>query len=303
MQDDSLPRVPWSCRWSRLGGAVRDSTSVESPDVFWTCHPPELSAQALFLQEQCRQCQQWQPAPGPARTVGHRLTFHDVARDNEQPRGAIAKVHRYARGEAIFDEGATAHHFYTIAGGSVKLVKMTPSGKEVIIGFLCAGSPICADAASVEGAFPASAVALEDTTCVLVSQRALRALVEQHPYLASGILVGLSKRLAEFADRIAEVGVGRVEPRLARLFLKLTATVGRRERDGFFVPVPLSRQELADVVCATIETCIRIMSRWGKQNIVATSKDGFLVIDREILQVLAQADLNGSCEPVARPAR
>jgi CRP-like cAMP-binding protein len=138
---------------------------------------------------------------------------------------------------------------------------------------------------------------------VLVPHRVFLALLEQRPHLVSGLLVGLSERLADFADRIGELGVGRVEPRLARLFLKLTATVGRRERDGVFVPVPLSRQELADLVCATIETCIRIMSRWGKRNIITTSKDGFLVINREILQVLAQADLNGSCDPVTRPAR
>jgi CRP/FNR family transcriptional regulator len=37
----------------------------------------------------------------------------------------------------------------------------------------------------------------------------------------------------------------------------------------------------------TIETCIRIMSRWGKQGIVATEKDGFVVLDRSQLEDLA----------------
>ncbi len=197
----------------------------------------------------------------------------------------------------ILEEGTISHFFYTIVSGRVKIVKMTPSGKEVIIGFLGAGSPICADAASVEWSFPASAVALEDTTCVVVPHRAFLTLLEQRPHLVSGLLVGVSERLAEFADRIAELGVGRVEPRLARLFLKLGDTVGRREREGVFVPVPLSRQELADLACTTIETCIRILSRWGKRKIVATRDAGFLIIDRGTLQVLAHADLNGSCEP------
>jgi Crp-like helix-turn-helix protein len=34
----------------------------------------------------------------------------------------------------------------------------------------------------------------------------------------------------------------------------------------------------------TIETCIRIMSRWGKENIVHTDKDGFVVLDRAGLE-------------------
>jgi CRP/FNR family transcriptional regulator len=51
--------------------------------------------------------------------------------------------------------------------------------------------------------------------------------------------------------------------------------------------MPLSRQELADLTGTTIETAIRIMSRWGKQNIVLTEKDGFVVVDTTALEDLA----------------
>lgn len=37
----------------------------------------------------------------------------------------------------------------------------------------------------------------------------------------------------------------------------------------------------------TIETCIRIMSRWGKDEIVRTEKNGFIVLDPASLEVLA----------------
>jgi CRP/FNR family transcriptional regulator len=80
-----------------------------------------------------------------------------------------------------------------------------------------------------------------------------------------------------------------VEPRFARLFLKLAQEQGRPERGGVFIPVALSRQELADMTGTTIETSIRIMSRWGKQRIVATEKDGFLVLNRGELETLALA--------------
>ena len=51
--------------------------------------------------------------------------------------------------------------------------------------------------------------------------------------------------------------------------------------------MPLSRQELADLTGTTIETAIRIMSRWGKQRIVLTGKAGFVVLDAAALEVLA----------------
>jgi CRP/FNR family transcriptional regulator len=37
----------------------------------------------------------------------------------------------------------------------------------------------------------------------------------------------------------------------------------------------------------TIETAIRIMSRWGKQAIVRTEKDGFVILDRRALESVA----------------
>ena len=38
----------------------------------------------------------------------------------------------------------------------------------------------------------------------------------------------------------------------------------------------------------TIETCIRIVSRWGKEEIVRTEKDGFVVLARAALESIAR---------------
>ena len=59
------------------------------------------------------------------------------------------------------------------------------------------------------------------------------------------------------------------------------------ERGGTFVPLTLSRQELADMTGTTIETCIRIMSRWHKDDVVRTEKDGFVVLDSAELDRIA----------------
>ena len=164
---------------------------------------------------------------------------------------------------------------------------MTPTGKDVIIEILGAGDPLGAVAVYEGRPYPASAVAIEDTTCVLVPRDAFFALLEQHPTLVRGLLAGLTLRLVDLTNRLAELTGGRVEPRFARLFLKLAEEQGRKERDGVFVPVPLTRQELADMTGTTIETCIRIMSRWGKQGVVRTEKDGFVVLDTPELETLA----------------
>jgi CRP/FNR family transcriptional regulator len=215
--------------------------------------------------------------------------FRRLTPEDRDRLGAVSRARRYARGETIFEEGSPSEFFYTIASGRVKIFKMTPAGKDLILEVFGAGDPLGAVAVYDGRPFPASAVALEDTVCVLVARQAFFALLEQHPSLVRGLLVGLTHRLIELTSRLAELSGGRVEPRFARLFLKLADESGCPARGGTFIPMPLSRQELADLTGTTIETCIRIMSRWSKEDIVRTDKDGFVVLDRKALELLGQS--------------
>lgn len=216
-------------------------------------------------------------------------SFRRLSAEDRLRVASVARLSSFARGEQVFSEGEPSDFFYSVASGRVKVVKMLPSGKEVILEVFGAGEPLGAVAVYEGRPFPASAVAMDDTTCILIPRASFFALLEQHPTLVRGILTGLTLRLIELTKRLAELSGGRVEARFARLFLKLAQDVGRPHADGSFVALPLSRQELADMTGTTIETCIRIMSRWGKDDIVRTEKDGFVVLDPASLEVLANA--------------
>jgi len=199
----------------------------------------------------------------------------------------VSRVQQFARGETIFEQDSPSDAFYAIASGRVKIFKMMPSGKDVILEVFGPGDPLGAVAAYMDRPFPASASALEDTTCVIIPRPAFFRLLETQPSLVRGLLLGLTFRLVELTNRLAEMTGGRIEPRFARLFLKLASEMGREERGGAFIPLALSRQELADLTGTTIETCIRIMSRWNKDDVVRTEKDGFVVLERGELEKIA----------------
>lgn len=200
---------------------------------------------------------------------------------------AAASVREYAKGDVIFEQDAPSDAFYAIASGRVKIFKMMPNGKDLILEVFGPGDPLGALAVYGERPFPATAAALEDSTCIIIPRPAFFRLLEQHPTLVRGLLAGLTLRLVELTNRLAELTGGRIEPRVARLFLKLATEMGRNERGGTFIPLPLSRQELADMTGTTIETCIRIMSRWGKDDVVRTEKDGFVLVDQKALEDIA----------------
>jgi CRP-like cAMP-binding protein len=208
-----------------------------------------------------------------------------------QDRRTVAQhsaLKRYEKGQMIFEQATPSEAFYTIASGRVKIFRMLPTGKDMILEVFGKGDPLGAVAAYDGRPFPASAVALEDTICVVIPRPVFFRLLEEHPSLVRGLMLGLTVRLVELTNRLAELSGSRIEPRFARLFLKLAGQMGRPERGGTYIPLALSRQELADMTGTTIETAIRIMSRWGKEDIVRTEKDGFVLLDRRTIEETAE---------------
>jgi CRP-like cAMP-binding protein len=215
--------------------------------------------------------------------------YRNLSGEDQRRLAAVSLARTYEKGETLFAEGDPPELLVTIASGRVKVVKTIPSGKEIILEIFGPGDPVGAVVAYEGRPYPASAVAIERCECILVRRNEFFALFERHPSLVRGFLTGMAQRIVELTRRIPEVAGGRVETRFAHLFLKLADRMGRNRADGRFVPLPLSRQELADLAGTTVETAIRIMSRWGKEGVVLTERDGFLVKDQAALERLAEA--------------
>jgi CRP-like cAMP-binding protein len=213
--------------------------------------------------------------------------FRRLSGDDRQRVAAVAAVRAYDKGDTLFREGDVSDYLYTVLSGRVKVFKTTARGTDVILEIFGPGDPVGAVAAYESRAFPASAVALEPATCLRIPREAFFALLDAHPTLVRGLLTGLTHRLVELTNRLAELTGGHVDARLARFFLKLSTDLGQRRPEGIFIPLALSRQEIADMIGTTIETSIRIMSRWAKLDIVRTEKDGFVVVDRAALEAIA----------------
>lgn len=219
--------------------------------------------------------------------LGSVVLFRGLSPEDRARLAPVSVVNSYERGETLFAEGDRSDHLYTILTGRVKVVKMLPSGKEVILEIFGPGDPVGAVVAYEGRPYPATAQAQEATRCLLVQRAPFFALLAIHPSLVRGYMLGLTQRIVELTRRIPEVAGGRVETRFAHLFLKLAEKMGRPSDAGTAIPMALSRQDLADLTGTTIETAIRVMSRWSKEGVVRTDKDGFVLLDRGALEKLS----------------
>jgi CRP-like cAMP-binding protein len=209
-------------------------------------------------------------APIPFDSIPLLSALRKDERDAVAP---LCRVRGYEKGETIFREGEPADRIHFVVLGRVKIVK-SAGGRDVILEILGPGEPVGAVAVFERKPFPAGAVTLEGTSILSIPEREFFQLLETRPEMMRRLLAGLTYRLIMVNKRLADM-TGSAEYRAARLFLTLSDRVGTPAEGGTFIPMPLSRQEIADLIGTTLETAIRLMSRWQKEGIVATEKTGF----------------------------
>lgn len=195
---------------------------------------------------------------------------------------------RYKRGEALFHEGEKVSHLAFVYQGKLKLMKHTPQGKDVILDIAMPYEAINLETVWGDGMQFASAFALEDTSIALVERQVVRRLAESFPVMQKAALDILAVRSMHQLDLITELSVAKVDSRIAATLLRLGTKLGQNEQSGAIrIDVHLSRQDIADLSGTTIESAIRALSRFGKENLIATTKDRILISDRESLADIA----------------
>lgn len=204
---------------------------------------------------------------------------------NEQIAAMVDQFHvaAFTPDAIIFLEGDPADRLWVVQAGQIKIIKHTSEGQENLLEVITPGE-MFGGAGILFPTHPATAVAMTDTLTLWLERDPYLNLIRQYPEIALRIIALLGNRL-QAAMKMRALSTERVDVRLANILLKLSDKVGEPTSDGLRINLPLSRQDLADMTGTTIETAIRIMSKFRKEELVHTESGGFIVIlDHERLK-------------------
>jgi len=199
---------------------------------------------------------------------------------------AITRQVSFPSGATVVREGARGDSFFAVLAGQVKMCRLTPGGKNLILSLFGPGELFAVTTALSGDACTTTFETVIASECLEIRRTDLFALLGREPDLLADVLSYLTRRLADCTNCLVETSCARGETRFASLFLGLADKIGETADGGALIPLPLSRQELADLTGTTLETAIRVMSRWGKAGVVTTRRDGFLLHDRADLERL-----------------
>lgn len=198
---------------------------------------------------------------------------------------ALAEVREYNRHDVIWEQGEKSAEFSFVGDGSVKLVKPGERGRDTILELVQPGELICASGPCAFSAFCCRAKAMESPTRIIgLPRQQLFALFERSRAAADAFRQAIAGRAKHLCQRVEELASGQVDRRILKLIVRLAEEVGQPQDDGLWVPVGLSRQDLADMCGTTIESASRVMTRFARESLVQTEHGGFLLPDLEALR-------------------
>lgn len=199
-----------------------------------------------------------------------------------------SKMAHVDRGEIIWTVGATVDFFGVVASGFVKMSRLVPGGHEVTTEIMGPGQ-VFGLLGAIEGVgCPQTAKAVTPTWYLRIRKAEFLPIYEQSTHLKERLVLKTSSRLRQSFDMIAHLSVGSVEQRIAAVLLLLSASFGEECADGVILNVPLTRQDIGEIAGTTVETTIRVMSKWQKLGWVRTESRQITLCEADRLMSLVR---------------
>lgn len=183
----------------------------------------------------------------------------------------------FKKKQEIFSEGDPSDWFYILISGKVKITKMSVDGREIIIELISPPDFFGGFAVLKGFPYPANAVAMEDSNVIKISRHNLLKVIDRFPNVMYDMTANLGDRIREFHDTLKNIALERVESRIAALLLKLSDKTGEKKNKTILINMRLTKQDIAEMVGTTVETTIRVMSKFKKSGFI-DDKDGKILI-------------------------
>lgn len=199
---------------------------------------------------------------------------------------AITRAVRFAAKETLFCQGQPAASLYTVTSGVVRLYKLLPDGRRQIVGFALPGDFL---GLSMRAVFGVSADAVEAVEACRVPLAAFAELVDARPHLLRRLHDLAVQELALAQEQMLLLGRRTAEEKIICFLLGMQQRWVRAKRFSVTVPLPMSRQDIADFLGLTIETVSRTLNRLARDRTILIVPGGVRLINAERMARVAAA--------------
>ena len=197
---------------------------------------------------------------------------------------AAAKAVALEKGEHLFAQGDPASLFYFLAGGRIKLYRLSPDGNEKVIELIGPGQTF-AEALMFDGGdgtYPVHASAVEPSRLLAIRNSDFIDLLRDSVETCFRIMGSMSRRLHTQVTEIERLTLHTATDRLVAFLLEQATD------ENPLVHLEVTKSLLASRLSIQPETFSRILARLSRQGLIEVKGNDIRLLDRAGLQALRE---------------
>ena len=161
-------------------------------------------------------------------------------------------------------------------------------GKEQTLQLLGPGDPFGLCTAFATESFPASAMAIVESSVILIPGRVMEATARQEPVILFNIIQILSQRLKDSMTLIESLALKEIPGRLASFLCHLLSKDNADRKTS--VKLTISQRELSKILGATPEALSRALRKMTNDGILSTEGRVITILNHKALKQLAEGE-------------
>ncbi len=188
---------------------------------------------------------------------------------------------RYLDDETIFMQGASVDGLYILCQGLVRLRLVTQDGRRLLIRF-CSPGALLNGLSLYKYAF--SAVSAGTSTVSFIDKAEALELIKHYLKLGAEMGHRFARDGQLLLQRMGDLAYETVEERLTHILLSLGQRHGIREGKALRIDLPLSQQDLADMVGASRQVVNQGLRKLADQGLILEERCRISILDDERLR-------------------
>lgn len=189
------------------------------------------------------------------------------------------KTGSFKKGEYIFHESDEATAIYFVKSGIVKIKKINSQGKELIVCIKRSGDIFAEAALFCEPGtiYPGTAQMLSDGEVMYLLTTDLEEVISMNPQVSVEMIRFMSIQLRSFTSTLRDIALLDVYGKTVKTIERLAHEFGSKTHCGVKIEIPLSIQELSNIIGSTRESVSRVLSKLREQNLVTIDEKNIYI--------------------------
>jgi CRP-like cAMP-binding protein len=193
-----------------------------------------------------------------------------------------SRLVRVGKHENVYICGDQDGMVYFIESGQIKLLMLSPKGKECLFAIYTAGDIFGELCLSGSGVRLETATAMEKSVLKMIPATKFYAHLKRDA-LYEGFVHYLVTRIAEQQDSITQLMTASSERRLGNILLQLASKLGKKDPRSVRIEQRISHEQLSGMVGTTRPRISEFMHRFIDLGLIEISIEHFLIIKEQKL--------------------